>query len=105
MGKFCMFPEIFPIFFLKMGELFSHFCLKMGELFAHVERKMGKFWETYKIFLKFSHIFSQCVKVHICFQKQHMEEFHQNPNKNAKKWGEFLGSFYMVGTGIEKLLI
>jgi len=42
-----MFPKIFP-FFLKMGELFAHF------------DKMDFFWETYKIFRKFSNDFPQC---------------------------------------------
>jgi len=50
----------FQEFFGCLQKKSHFFFIKMCELFAHFEKKMGKFWETYKIFPKFSRDFYQC---------------------------------------------
>jgi len=54
----------------------------MGELFAHFEKKMGQFRETYKIFPRFSHDFSQCTQIN----RAHSRTTKSN---NNRYFGEF----------------
>jgi len=53
-GNFCIFPEIFPFFSLKMGELFAHFEKK-----GKISGKISQFFPVHGKLLSWSHHFSQ----------------------------------------------
>jgi len=57
MGRFCMFPEIFQEDFVCFPK-YSFFS-QNGRIIRPFGEKNGKIWETYNIFPKFSHDFSQ----------------------------------------------